>query len=57
MRQAKIELTITIPDTEATDEEIKEWIKFETGYSSSIEIKNPLQSEPLEVEYCNIDLD
>lgn len=37
-----IELTVKIPNTNATEEEIKEYLEFELGYNGSIILNNPL---------------
>jgi hypothetical protein len=53
--KAIVKLTIIIPATEATPQEIDEWIEFELGYSPSMSRTNPLLNESLEIEKCSID--
>lgn len=42
MRTIKIELEVSFPETEATKEEIKDWLYYEMGYSGSISMRNPI---------------
>lgn len=43
-----IEYDAIIPDGIATEDEIEEWLRFETGENGSMSTKNPLHNTPLE---------
>ena len=50
------EITITVTTAiECTDAEFNEWVMFNTGYTASISVDNPLIDEPLEAETIDID--
>lgn len=50
----EITITVTAP-VECTDEQFNEWVMFNTGYTASISVDNPLCDEPLEAETIDID--
>jgi len=46
-----MEITVIIsdPDTEATEENLWEWLAFKLGYSGCISLENPLHEEDLNI--------
>lgn len=53
----EVTLTITIPIDDVTEEQIREWIEFETGYCASMSANNPLCEYGIhgQTENCIID--
>ena len=54
MKQYNVSLVINVPDVGATDEQIEEWCKFQTGYRSEISIDNPLESHDMEADWIEV---
>lgn len=50
----EITITVTAP-VECTDAEFNEWVMYNTGYTASISLSNPLCDEPFEAETIDID--
>jgi|JI10StandDraft_1071094.scaffolds.fasta_scaffold5215924_2 hypothetical protein len=50
----EIKIIVTAP-VECTDAQFNEWVMFNTGYTASISVDNPLCDEPLEAETIDID--
>lgn len=42
MKTIKIELEVAIPETESTEQQIKDWLYYEMGYSGSVSASNPI---------------
>lgn len=53
MKTAEVRITVDIP-VEATDEQIKQWLKYETGYCADIPMSNPLSHYDLETDKIEI---
>jgi hypothetical protein len=49
----EINITIQKPDIDCTQEEFREWLYYELGYSGSIKMDNPLADEQLEITDIN----
>jgi len=49
-----VTIEVTSP-VKCTDEQFKEWIYFETGYSAVIDLNNPLSDYDLEADDVSID--
>jgi len=52
MKTIKIEMEVAFPETLSTEQEIKDWLYYEMGYSGSISILNPIikEGEPINVK-------
>lgn len=49
-----VHLLVELPDVEATEEQIAEFIEFEVGFGCQLSADNPLRGE-FEVEECYIE--
>lgn len=47
---ARVSMVILVPDSDATDDDVREWIKFELGEFGDMERDNPLINHALEIE-------
>jgi len=47
VKTIQVTMTVRVP-CEATDEQIEEWVGFETGYNGGIKLINPLSNHDLE---------
>lgn len=50
-----VHLLVNLPDLEATDWQIEEYIEFKTGYRCQLGGDNPFNGSVLEVEECYIE--
>lgn len=50
-----VQLLIELPDIEATEEQIEEYIEFETGFGYQLSIDNPFNGLGYEVEECYVE--
>lgn len=50
-----VHLLVHLPDVEATEEQVQEYIEFETGFSCKLSADNSLNGSSLEVEECYIE--
>ena len=50
-----VQLLVEIPDVGASEEDIREFIEFETGYRSQMRTGNPLNTEDFEILECYIE--
>jgi hypothetical protein len=48
-----VEMIVEIPCS-ATQEEVEQWIKFETGYTGSLNLDNPLSDYELETKSVSV---
>lgn len=49
-----VHLLVELPDVDATEEQIEEYIEFEVGYGSLLSKDNPLRTA-LEVKECYVE--
>ena len=56
VREIKLKGLVNI-DTDASDQEIKDWIMYELGISGSISALNPLIKEGCSIDFSNIDFE
>lgn len=50
-----VQLLIELPDIEATEEQIEEYIEFETGFGCQLSVDNPFNGLCYEVEECYVE--
>nr|DAP21730.1 MAG TPA: hypothetical protein [Caudoviricetes sp.] len=50
-----VQLLIELPDVEATEEQIEEFVEFETGFGYQLSIDNPFNGLGYEVEECYVE--
>jgi hypothetical protein len=50
MARVKVTLEIEVPDTDATDKQIEEWLMYELHYNGSMAATNPLSSEGIDAD-------
>lgn len=50
-----VQLLIELPDVEATEEQIEEFIEFETGFGCQLSADNPFNGLTYEVEECYVE--
>ena len=53
MKTVKIEISVKVP-ADATEQHIREWVRFVTGYCGQISMSNPLHDQSLEAESIGI---
>ena len=56
MKQYNVGLVVEVPDVGATDEQIEEWIGFETGYRAGMETSNPLCDHDMTSNWLEVDI-
>lgn len=54
MKTVEIKVRISIPDIDATDDEIQEFVEFSVGYGGGMSFSNPLVYESFDVEEVEI---
>lgn len=50
-----VQLLIELPDVEATEWQIEEFVEFETGFGCQLSASNPFNGLSYEVEECYIE--
>ena len=50
-----VQLLIELPDVEATEEQIEEFVEFETGFGWQLSAGNPFNGLTYEVEECYVE--
>lgn len=55
MRKRVVQLLIELPNVEATEEQIEEFVEFETGFGCQLSAGNPFNGLTYEVEECYVE--
>lgn len=50
-----VQLLIELPDVEATEEQIEDFVEFETGFECQLSDSNPFNGLTYEVEECYVE--
>lgn len=50
-----VQLLIDLPDVEATEEEMEEFVEFETGFECQLSAGNPFNGLSYKVEECYVE--
>ena len=55
MKQYNVSLVIEVPDDNATEREVEQWIEFKTGYRGSLSGSNPLCDADMKANWVEVE--
>ena len=53
--QYNVGLVLDVPDVGATEQQVEEWVKFQTGYTCEILMSNPLEGHDLDANWIEVE--
>ena len=56
MATVTVKFELNIPDVDATDEQIRDWVRFELGEIGGLSEDNPLCDHEVEAEFGTVDI-